>query len=232
MSSPPLPSAVIPRMHTVPSGTLLPVASAFLLTFLGLGAAGVAYAGIMSVVVGVAVLAWLQRGKPGAWAALGLGRPPSPGRFALMTLLGLLAGWIAAAAAVTLATKVLGLAPMDVSRFGGMQGNAPMLLGMLAISWSTAAFGEELLFRGLLQSRLQAMLGTRRFAGVLAVLLQAAIFGLGHAYQGPTGILSTAAIGLAFGLVVLRTRSLWPVIVAHGLVDTVSMLALYAGAMP
>jgi membrane protease YdiL (CAAX protease family) len=210
--------------------SLLFVASTFLLTFLGLGAVGLAYAGTLSVVAGIGAVAWSQRRLPAPWAAIGLGRPPAPLRFVLVTLGTLLLAWTAAALATVLAVKGLGWAAMDTSRFAGLVGNAPKLLGMLAISWSTAAFGEELLFRGFLQSRLQALLGTGRYAGVAAVLLQTVAFGLAHAYQGPTGILSTAAIGLVFGLVVLRTRSLWPVIVAHGLIDTVSMVALYLGA--
>jgi membrane protease YdiL (CAAX protease family) len=219
-------------METAMSSPLLIVASTFLLTFLGLGAAGVAYAGTLSVVAGVLTLAWSQRRHAWSWSDLGLGRPPAPARFALVTVGALLAGWLAAAMATVLAVKVLGWAPMDPSRFAAIAGNTPMLLGMLAISWTTAAIGEEMLFRGFLQTRLQALFGTGRAAGLAAVLLQAVLFGLAHAYQGPTGILTTGAIGLAFGLVVLRTRSLWPVMVAHGLIDTVSMLALYAGLRP
>ena len=69
-------------------------------------------------------------------------------------------------------------------------------------------------------------------AAVLAALAQAVLFGLGHAYQGATGILVSGAIGLAFGLLMLRFRTVWPLVIAHGLIDTVSMLALYAGARP
>lgn len=212
------------------SSSLIIVVSTFLATFLGLGAAGLAFAGPVAVVAAVAAMAWSQRGQPGAWASFGLGRPPGPGRFAWLTLLSVLAGWGAALAATLFAVKGLSWAAIDTSRYAAIVGNTPMLLEMLAISWTTAAFGEEVLFRGFLQSRLQALLGARRGAGVIAVGAQAVVFGLAHAYQGPTGVLIAAAIGLVFGLILLRVRTLWPVIVAHGLIDTVSMLALYAGA--
>ena len=65
---------------------------------------------------------------------------------------------------------------------------------------------------------------------VLAVVAQAVLFGLAHYRQGPTGILLTATIGLVFGAVYARTRSLWPLIVAHIAMDTVSLVGLYAGA--
>ena len=211
-------------------GSLLLVVSTFLVTFFGLGAAGLAYAGPVAVLAGVAALRLSQHGQAAPWASVGLVRPDGAGRLALATLGCLLAGWAGAVAATLLATRGLDWAPIDTARFAGLHGNASMLLGLLAISWSTAAFGEEVLFRGFLQSRLQALVGASAHSGGLAVVLQALLFGLAHAYQGPTGILVTGAVGLAFGLCRLRLRSLWPLVIAHGLIDTLSMVALYFGA--
>lgn len=218
------------RTRPAVSSQLLIVASTFLVTLLGLGAAGLAYAGPVAVAAGTAAMAWTHRAQPAPWAAIGLGWPGTPARLALTTLASLFAGWGAALVAMTVAVKGLGWAPIDTARYAGIAGNTPMLLGLLAISWTTAAFGEEVLFRGFLQSRLQGLLGARRHAGAVAILAQAVVFGLAHAYQGPSGMLVAGAIGVVFGLIVLRVRSLWPVIIAHGLIDTVSMLALYAGA--
>jgi membrane protease YdiL (CAAX protease family) len=111
-------------------------------------------------------------------------------------------------------------------------GNWPWFAAIVVMGVFNTVLGEELLFRGFLQGRLEALLGARRGAGFLAALLQALAFGLAHAYQGPTGILVTGCLGLLFGLLYLRTKSLWPLVVAHGLIDTVSLLALYAGALP
>lgn len=214
------------------STQLLIVALTFLATFLGLGAVGVAYAGTAAVGTGLAALVATHRWRRLPWRAIGLAAPDGAGRFALQTLLALLLGWIAALAAMVLALRGLGWAPVDASRFAHVQGDAGALLAMLAISWTTAAFGEEVLFRGFLQSRLQALLGARRHAGLLAALLQAGAFAAGHWYQGATGVLVSASIGLAFGLLMLRFRTVWPLVLAHGLIDTASMLALYAGAQP
>ncbi|WP_386068034.1 CPBP family intramembrane glutamic endopeptidase [Tahibacter sp. UC22_41] len=141
-------------------------------------------------------------------------------------------GYIAAAVATVVATRVLGWAPMQSGKIGAIAGNLPMLLGLLAIAWSTAAFGEELLFRGFLLGRLRALLGGGPGFGIVAAFVQALLFGLAHAYQGPTGILVTGLIGLVFGLLYLRLRVLWPLVIAHGLIDTVGLLALYAGVVP
>ena len=214
------------------SSQLLIVASTFLAAFLGLGAVGIAYAGPFAVGAGLVAMVATQARRDLPWASIGLGAPDRPARFALQTLIALLAGWSAALAAMLLATRGLGWAPIDTARFAGLQGDQGRLLAMLAISWTTAALGEEVLFRGFLQSRLRSRFGERRHAAELAALARAVRFGLGHAYQGATGILVSGAIGLAFGLLMLRLRTVWPLVVAHGLIDTVSMLALYSGARP
>lgn len=214
------------------SSPLLIVAFTFVATFLGLGAFGVAYAGTAAVATGLGAVFATRRWRALPWASIGLAAPSGPGRLALQALTALLAGWSAALVAMLVATHGFGWAPMDASRFAGIEGNAAGLLGALALSWTTAAFGEEVLFRGFVQSRLQALLPSRSYAGVLAAAIQAVLFALGHAYQGATGVLVSGAIGLVFGLLMLRFRTVWPLVIAHGLIDTVSMLALYSGAQP
>lgn len=211
---------------------LLIVAFTFLATFFGLGALGLAYAGTAAVATGIGAVFATRHWRALPWASIGLASPSGPGRLALHALTALLAGWSAALVAMLVATQGFGWAPVDASRFAGIQGNAAGLLGALALSWTTAAFGEEVLFRGFVQTRLQALMGTRPHAGVLAAAMQALLFALGHAYQGATGMLVSGAIGLTFGLLMLRFRTVWPLVIAHGLIDTVSMLALYSGVQP
>ena len=211
---------------------LLTVAAVFVAALLGLPALGLSLAGPAAVALGAfaAVLCVRRAGEP--WSALGLAPPARPLRTVGAGLGYAVLGYLAAIVATVLATKVLGWPPMQSGKLGAVQGNLPALLGMLAIAWTTAALGEELLFRGFLQGRLQALLAGRRGAGLLAALAQATLFGLAHAYQGATGILVTGLLGLVFGLLYLRAKSLWPLVIAHGLIDTLSLLALYAGRLP
>jgi membrane protease YdiL (CAAX protease family) len=58
------------------------------------------------------------------------------------------------------------------------------------------------------------------------VLLAAAIFGLGHAYQGPKGILKTGLVGLVLGGLFALTGSLWAPMLVHVVMD---LLAGYVG---
>lgn len=44
-----------------------------------------------------------------------------------------------------------------------------------------------------------------------------------HLYQGPMGILATVPIGLLFGYVYSRTRLLWPLVLAHILLDIIGL---------
>ncbi len=118
----------------------------------------------------------------------------------------------------------------DLARFSDVSGSIPALVTTLALSWTFAAFGEELTFRILLMRGIAFALGDSRVAFALALLLQAMIFGLVHAYQGPAGIAGTMTSGLIFGALTLAARgSIWPAALAHGINNTIGLLQLYAG---
>ncbi len=114
-------------------------------------------------------------------------------------------------------------------RWGNIVGNLPVYLGWLAIVWTSAAFGEEIFFRGYLIRRFEALLPGMRLAAPLAVLVAATGFGIAHMYyQGVRGLVVTGIIGLALGtLYLLYKRNLWPLVIAHGAVDTLAFTAMY-----
>lgn len=84
-------------------------------------------------------------------------------------------------------------------------------------------------FRGYLVTRLQTVFADIKFGVVLAVLVPALLFGLGHVYyQGLRGLVITGAIGLAFGtMFLLFKRNLWPVVLWHGIIDTLTFTAIF-----
>lgn len=208
------------------------VAAVFLLALWGLPALGLPHAGSLTILAALMAASWRLAAAGSGWRELGLRRPASLPRAAAATVGWMLTGYVTAAIASVASTQLLGFPPIDASRYGALQGNLPQLLTILAIAWSTAAFGEELLFRGFLLTRLHAVLPAGRAAGAIAVVVQGLCFGLIHAFQGPTGVLVAAAIGIVFGVAYLRSRNLWPIILAHGLIDTVSLTALYHGVVP
>ena len=118
----------------------------------------------------------------------------------------------------------------DLGRFAGVEGSLPVLLSTLLFSWVFAAFGEEIAFRIVLLRGLWSVLGGSRAAAVVAVLVQALIFGLVHLYQGPAGIVGTTISGLVYGTITVMARgAIWPAALAHGLNNTIGLVSLYLG---
>jgi hypothetical protein len=80
-------------------------------------------------------------------------------------------------------------------------------------------------------NRLVDALGKRtRVAWAISLVGSAVIFGLIHSFQGPIGMIRTGAIGLVFGLCYLAVgRNLWPLVIAHALIDTLDFVTHYLG---
>ncbi len=192
----------------------------------------------LAVVLTVATLYLHSRGE--TWAQLGLRNPGRWKSWALLlpqivlgvvVILGVGAG--TAFLGDTLGLWQTGALPDGVEdRWGNIRGNLPVYLLWLALAWVSAGFGEELFFRGFMVSRAERVTKGLPFALFLAVLIPAAIFGIAHFYyQGLRGLIVTGLIGLSLGtLYLLYKRNLWPLIVAHGLVDTLGFTALYLDA--
>ena len=76
-------------------------------------------------------------------------------------------------------------------------------------------------------------LSAQTFSGAAAldaVIGQAVAFGLAHFYQGPVGMFPIAVGAVLYGTAsVAWGRNLWPVMIAHGLVDTLGFTMLYLG---
>jgi membrane protease YdiL (CAAX protease family) len=88
------------------------------------------------------------------------------------------------------------------------------LFGMVSI---TAGVCEEILYRGLLLATLVPLVGTWP-----AVAISSLIFGIGHAYQGISGIAKTGLVGLVLALLTVFSGSLFIAIVLHAVIDLAS----------
>ena len=169
--------------------------------------------------------------REGSWAAMGFKRPASWARILLIAL---------AAAALSIGPRRVRHRPAHRSLLaaragsrhgrrdhGEHQGGPP---GPVGLSRTFAAFGEEISYRGYLLGR-AADLGKRSAAATWgAMVLASVLFGFGHYYKGPSGIVDSGVAGLILGAVpLLSGRNLWASILAHGLIDTVGIVALYFG---
>lgn len=158
---------------------------------------------------------------------LGFGSPITPWRFLALAAAGVavmqIAGWL-----LEPLWQLLFGGGRDLERFADVGSSRAELFQLLALSWTFAAFGEELAFRILLMRGIAYGLGDSRVAFAIALVVQTVVFGLVHAYQGPAGIAGTAINGLVFGGLVLIARgSIWPAAIAHGLSNTIGILQLY-----
>ena len=111
-----------------------------------------------------------------------------------------------------------------VSKFGDLSGNWILFFSIIPFIWIQSAL-EEILDRGFLINWIEKALSSTWFATILAVLIQALIFGFRHSYDISERSITVALIGLAMGIgYVAFGRNLWPLIVAHCVLNTMSML--------
>ncbi len=167
--------------------------------------------------------------REGSWTAMGLGLPKSWVITAIIAV---------AAAVVQQAVGQFVVDPLThpfmhyaagANPMAGVHGG-PGVLRWLGIVWTYAAFGEEIGYRGYLLNRVADLGGRSPTAFFLGLLWSSTMFGFAHWYQGPAGVVSSAVSGLVFGAAyLLAGKNLWVAIGAHGLSDTLALLATYFG---
>ena len=163
---------------------------------------------------------------------LGLAPPKGWGKTLFLgTVLALMAQLFATFVVVPL-LRMADVPLPDFSRFEAVEGNLSMLLFLLFIAWVPAGFGEEVIWRGFFMTRLARLLGEGRVGWGLSLLLTSVIFGLLHAYQGPSGMILTGTAGLILGGIFLASgRNLWLAIFTHAMMDTLAFVGMYLGLL-
>ncbi len=84
-----------------------------------------------------------------------------------------------------------------------------------------AGFCEEVIFRGYLQRQFTAWTGNV----IAGVVLQSAVFGAAHLYQGLKGVVVITVYGAMFGILASMRKSLRPGIMQHCAQDSMSGIA-------
>jgi len=176
------------------------------------------------------VATWRMRVRGISWAELGLRKPESLTRFFSAT-------------AAILGMAILSIIIFHISKdwflpelaadtsgesapqkFGDLKDNWILFFSIIPFIWLESLL-EEILDRGFLMNWIEKMLSSTTVATVIAVVLQAAIFGFRHSHDFSERSITVGLIGLAMGVgYVVFKRNLWPLILAHCLLNTMSMM--------
>lgn len=117
----------------------------------------------------------------------------------------------------------------DMSGYNYLHGNLPLTLAALGAIYIVASFGEEVIYRAFLINRIAELGSGGKLAWTVALVISSIVFGLVHFTWGVTGIVQTGCMGLALGVCYLSVqRNLWVTILAHGYMDTILVLQMYA----
>ncbi len=175
------------------------------------------------------IATWLLHRQHRTWRDVGLRSLPW-WRLIAAVPIGLIAISMAVATAKMLLIRA-GYPVADYSAFRPLRGNlAEYLFRLLPVTLGSAAFGEEMIFRGFMLDAFERLLGGERLATILAILLQATAFSLFHAYQGVGGMVTTAIVGFLLGVIWWAARrNLWPGVIIHAILDGSAMTAIFLG---
>lgn len=173
---------------------------------------------------------WL-RGS--GWRAIGLRRPKSWPRTVLIGV-AIAVAWqtLDLYALTPLLTRITGHTP-DVVIFSSLIGNVRQLIYWIAVSWTFAAFGEEMVYRGYLLNRTADVGSCGPIRWIIAAIVSSAFFALGHSYQGLAGMIDVGLSALVPIAAYFATgRNLWVPIILHGTGDTLGFVLIFLHKYP
>jgi len=176
------------------------------------------------------IATWRMRARNISWKDLGLRKPENIKKTLLISI-GIL---IATVLSIVLFNIVKDSLPFlteqevsggnSSSKFGNLKGNWLLFFTIMPMVL-IESFLEELLDRGFLINWFEKLFSQTSIATILAVLLQAAIFGFRHSYDLSERSITVGLIGLVMGIAYVKFgRNLWPLIIAHCLLNTMSMV--------
>ena len=181
---------------------------------------------VLGMVFPIVLASFFLKREGKGWPALGFPKRMAWWKVGLWTVAAL-AFTILANALITPLLQAMNAPTTDIKLLtDSIEGNTlNYVVFMIFIVWGSAGFGEELVARGFILDRF-----TRVFGAPMAIVAQAVLFGLAHSYQGITGMVHVFVLAFVFGVVYVKCgRNLWPVIMAHGLMDTLGITAIYLG---
>jgi membrane protease YdiL (CAAX protease family) len=117
---------------------------------------------------------------------------------------------------------------IDYSSFANLKGNTDQLALLLVLSWTLAALGEEIVYRGYFQKLLTNLFGSNIPGILLTVGISSLLFGLAHTEQGIVGVVATTIDALFYSWLKLKfINNLWATILAHGFYNSIGVIIFF-----
>jgi len=177
------------------------------------------------IVTAILVFAWARHSNT-PLRALGFKTPSHP---AATLLAGFALGVTLKLGLKSIAMPLLG-APAINQTYHYVTGNAAALPLLIATVLISAAFGEEVFFRGYLFERLGALLGASRAALFATVLVTSGLFASAHYQdQGLPGLEQASMTGLVLGGLYAWSKEIWLPMIVHAAYDLAAILLIYMG---
>ncbi len=176
------------------------------------------------------IATWRMRARNISWKDLGL-RKPENIKKTLVISIGIL---IATVLSIMFFHMIKDYLPFlseeevsggnSSSKFGDLKGNWLLFFTIIPMVLVESML-EEVLDRGFLINWFEKLFSKTSVATILAVLLQAAIFGFRHSNDLSERSITVGLIGLVMGIAYVKFgRNLWPLIIAHCILNTMSMI--------
>ena len=176
------------------------------------------------------IATWRMKVRNVTWKDLGLRKPESFKKTAFVTI-GILIAIVLSIMAFEMTKDYLpfsveqkNYSENSASKFGNLKGNWLLFFTIMPAVLLESML-EELLDRGFLINWFEKLFSQTTIATILAVVLQALIFGFRHSYDLSDRSIRVGLIGLIMGIAYVKFgRNLWPLIIAHCVLNTMSMV--------
>lgn len=193
------------------------------------------YQRVVSILWTCAIVAWiiLRNSVFYTWPAVKQSFWHRGGSFVWIAVWALAVAWIAANSLRAFRRRNTKLRDTTVTAFKRLDFFLPttreerLWFAALCI---TAGVCEEVLYRAYLIRYLSDF--PWHIGLGLALVVSSVCFGLGHGYQGLSGILSTGLVGAMMSAIFFATGSLWLPMILHAFIDLNILLLLRRGDLP
>lgn len=175
---------------------------------------------------GLGIIFLILQGSKFDWARFGIGQKITGKTFVKSLIITIILFIVFSFLIDPLLIKWFG--DFELSSINDIRGNLLGFIVLMGIVWVFAAFGEEILFRGYYMKALAELLGNNNKAWIFSAIITSLYFGISHAYQGITGIVSVFLWSFVISMIFNKNRNnLLLLVLIHGIYDTIGITLIY-----